>query len=157
MKDIMGLMKQAQAMQAKMADLQAELDNVIVEGQSGGGMVKMTMSAKGAMKSVSIDPSLFKPEEREIVEDLIVAAPRGRAPQGRGSRGREDEGGDRRPAAAARHEAAVLKPVRHADSAIIASEAKQPIRQRSGWIASSLRQKSPSAISHCLAMCVCVH
>ena len=74
MKDIMGLMKQAQAMQAKMADLQAELDNVMVEGQSGGGMVKVTMSAKVAMKSVAIDPSLFKPEEREIVEDLIVAA-----------------------------------------------------------------------------------
>ena len=74
MKDIMGLMKQAQAMQSKMADLQAELDNVIVEGQSGGGMVKVTMSAKGAMKGVSIDPSLFKPEDREIVEDLIVTA-----------------------------------------------------------------------------------
>ncbi|MCB1545223.1 MAG: YbaB/EbfC family nucleoid-associated protein, partial [Rhodoblastus sp.] len=69
-----GLMKQAQAMQAKMADLQAQLDNVIVEGQSGGGMVKVTMTAKGAMKGVSIDASLFKPEEREIVEDLIVAA-----------------------------------------------------------------------------------
>ncbi len=74
MKDIMGLMKQAQAMQAKMADLQAELDNVIVEGASGGGMVKVTMTAKGAMKGVSIDASLFKPEEREIVEDLIVTA-----------------------------------------------------------------------------------
>jgi len=74
MKDIMGLMKQAQQMQARMADLQNELDNVIVEGQSGAGMVKVTMSAKGAMKSVSIDPTLFKPEEREIVEDLIVAA-----------------------------------------------------------------------------------
>ena len=96
MRDIMGLMKQAQAMQAKMADLQAELDNVIVEGQSGGGMVKVTMSAKGALKSVSIDPTLFKPDDREIVEDLIVAAHRGRAPQGRGSRGREDEGGHRR-------------------------------------------------------------
>jgi DNA-binding YbaB/EbfC family protein len=74
MKDIMGLMKKAQEMQTKMADLQAELDNMIVEGQSGGGMVKVTMSAKGAMKSVAIDPSLFKPDEREIVEDLIVAA-----------------------------------------------------------------------------------
>lgn len=74
MRDIMGLMKQAQAMQAKMADLQAELGNVIVEGQSGGGMVKVSMTAKGEMKSVSIDPNLFKPEEREIVEDLIVAA-----------------------------------------------------------------------------------
>ena len=74
MKDIMGLMKQAQAMQALMADLQAELENVMVEGQSGGGMVKVTMNAKGGMKGISIDPALFKPEEREIVEDLIVAA-----------------------------------------------------------------------------------
>ena len=74
MKDIMGLMKQAQAMQAKMADLQAEHDKVIVDGASGGGMVKVTMTAKGAMKGVSIDASLFKPEEREIVEDLIVTA-----------------------------------------------------------------------------------
>jgi DNA-binding YbaB/EbfC family protein len=74
MKDIMGLMKQAQQMQARMADLQNELESVIVEGQSGAGMVKVTMNAKGAMKSVSIDPALFKPEEREIVEDLIVAA-----------------------------------------------------------------------------------
>ncbi|MDE2577649.1 MAG: YbaB/EbfC family nucleoid-associated protein [Hyphomicrobiales bacterium] len=74
MRDMMGLMKQAQAMQQKMAELQGELDNVLVEGQSGGGLVKATMSAKGAMKAVSIDPSLFKPEEREMVEDLIVAA-----------------------------------------------------------------------------------
>lgn len=74
MRDMMGLMKQAQAMQAKMAEMQAELDNVIVEGQAGGGMVKATMTAKGALKGVTIDPALFKPEEREMVEDLIVAA-----------------------------------------------------------------------------------
>lgn len=74
MMDFMGLMKQAQAMQAKMAEMQAELDNVIVEGQAGGGMVKATMTAKGALKGVTIDPALFKPEEREMVEDLIVAA-----------------------------------------------------------------------------------
>ena len=74
MKDIMGLMKQAQAMQSKMADLQAELDNVIVEGQSGGGMVKVVATAKGAVKSVAIDESLMKPEEKEILEDLLVAA-----------------------------------------------------------------------------------
>jgi DNA-binding YbaB/EbfC family protein len=74
MRDMFGLMKKAQEMQSKMADVQAELDNLMVEGQSGGGMVKVVMSAKGALKSVSIDPSLFKPEEREIVEDLIVAA-----------------------------------------------------------------------------------
>jgi DNA-binding YbaB/EbfC family protein len=74
MKDIMGLMKQAQAMQAKMAEVQAELDNVIVEGRAGAGMVTVSMTAKGALKGVKIDPSLFKPEEAEMVEDLIVAA-----------------------------------------------------------------------------------
>ena len=74
MKDIMGLMKKAQEMQSRMQDMQAEMENMLVEGQSGGGMVKVTMTAKGAIKGVSIDASLFKPDEREIVEDLIVAA-----------------------------------------------------------------------------------
>ncbi len=74
MKDIMGLMKQAQAMQQKMQDVQAELDTVEVEGAAGGGMVKLTMTAKGQIKAVSIDPSLLNPDEKEIVEDLIVAA-----------------------------------------------------------------------------------
>lgn len=72
--DIMGLMKQAGAMQAKMAEMQAELDNVTVEGFSGGGMVKVTLTAKGAMKGLSIDPSLLKDDEKEILEDLVVAA-----------------------------------------------------------------------------------
>ena len=74
MKDIMGLMKQAQAMQSRMQELQGELDQIEVEGQSGGGLVRVTLSAKGAMKAVAIDPSLLKPEEKEIVEDLILAA-----------------------------------------------------------------------------------
>jgi DNA-binding YbaB/EbfC family protein len=74
MKDIMGLMKQAQAMQQKMQDVQAELDTVEVEGAAGGGMVKLTMTAKGQLKAVSIDPSLLTADEKEIVEDLIVAA-----------------------------------------------------------------------------------
>jgi DNA-binding YbaB/EbfC family protein len=74
MKDMFGLMKQAQAMQQKMADLQAELENVTVEGQSGGGMVRVTMTAKGAMRGVDIDASLLQPSEKEIVEDLIVTA-----------------------------------------------------------------------------------
>ncbi len=74
MRDIMGLMKQAQAMQAKVADLQAELDTITVEGTAGGGMVKVTMTAKGAIKAVAIDPSLMNADEREILEDLIVAA-----------------------------------------------------------------------------------
>ena len=74
MPDLMGLMKQAQAMQAKLQEAQAELDLVEVEGRSGGGMVRVTLTAKGAMKGVAIDPSLMKVEEREILEDLIMAA-----------------------------------------------------------------------------------
>ncbi len=74
MPDFMGLMKQAQAMQARLQEAQAELDHIEVEGQSGGGMVRVTLSAKGAMKGVVIDPSLMKAEEKEIAEDLIVAA-----------------------------------------------------------------------------------
>lgn len=74
MKDIMGLMKQAQAMQQKLQDAQAELDNVEVEGTAGGGVVTVKVSGKGALKAISIDPSLMNPDEKEILEDLIVAA-----------------------------------------------------------------------------------
>ena len=72
--DIMGLMKKAQAMQAKMKDVQDELERREVEGQSGGGMVKVTLNAKGQMKAIALDPSLLKPEDAEMVEDLILAA-----------------------------------------------------------------------------------
>ncbi|WP_374547169.1 YbaB/EbfC family nucleoid-associated protein [Rhodoblastus sp.] len=72
--DIMGLMKKAGAMQAKMAEMQAELDNITVEGVAGGGLVKVTLTAKGALQGLSLDPSLLKAEEKEILEDLIVAA-----------------------------------------------------------------------------------
>ena len=74
MADMLGLMKQAQAMQARMQDMQADMERLMVEGSAGGGVVRITMTAKGQIKSVSIDPSLLKPEEKEIVEDLIVAA-----------------------------------------------------------------------------------
>lgn len=74
MKDIMGIMKKAQEMQSRMQDMQAEMENTLVDGQSGGGMVRVTITAKGAMKSISIDPSLLKPDEKEIVEDLVIAA-----------------------------------------------------------------------------------
>jgi len=74
MRDIMGLMKQAQAMQQKMQDMQAELDNLEVEGSAGGGVVKVTVTGKGNLKAISIDPSLMNPDEKEILEDLIVAA-----------------------------------------------------------------------------------
>ncbi|QRE75991.1 YbaB/EbfC family nucleoid-associated protein [Methylobacterium aquaticum] len=72
--DIMGLMKQAQAMQQKMADLQSELDGVQVTGASGGGSVSVTMTAKGDVKGLTLDASLLVPDEKEILEDLIVAA-----------------------------------------------------------------------------------
>ena len=74
MKDIMGLMKQAQQMQAKMQAMQAELEAQEVEGASGGGLVKVVATAKGAVKSIAIDDSLMKPEEKEILEDLLVTA-----------------------------------------------------------------------------------
>ena len=72
--DFMGMIKQAQAMQAKMQEAQAELESTIVEGEAGGGVVKVTLTAKGAMQKVSIDPSLLKPEDAEMIEDLIVSA-----------------------------------------------------------------------------------
>lgn len=74
MKDMFGLMKQAQAMQQKMQAVQEELESLEVEGQSGGGLVRVTLTAKGVMKGVAIDPSLLRADEREIVEDLIVTA-----------------------------------------------------------------------------------
>jgi nucleoid-associated protein EbfC len=74
MKNIFGMMKQAQELQSKMAELQAELESMEVEGMSGGGLVKVTLTGKGSMAKISIDPSLVKPDEAEILEDLIVAA-----------------------------------------------------------------------------------
>lgn len=74
MKDLMGLMKQAQAMQQKMAEAQEKLDAQEVTGEAGAGLVKVTLTAKGDLRGVSIDPSLLAPEEVEIVEDLMVAA-----------------------------------------------------------------------------------
>ena len=70
----MGLMKQAQAMQQKLQDAQAELDNLEVEGSAGGGVVTVKVTGKGSLKAISIDPSLMNPDEKEILEDLIVAA-----------------------------------------------------------------------------------
>lgn len=72
--DMGKLMKQAQEMQTKMAEAHARLDTVEVTGEAGAGLVKVTATAKGAVKRLAIDPSLFRPEEREVVEDLIVAA-----------------------------------------------------------------------------------
>ena len=72
--DIMGMMKKAQAMQAKLQEAQDELGRLEVEGASGGGMVSVTMTAKGELKGVRIDPSLMTPADKEMLEDLIMAA-----------------------------------------------------------------------------------
>lgn len=74
MKDLMGMMKQVREMQARMGQVQEELEALEVPGQSGGGLVAVTLSGKGDLKRVRIDPSLMKPEETEILEDLIIAA-----------------------------------------------------------------------------------
>ena len=74
MTDFMALMKQAAQMQAKMREMQAELDSIEVEGTAGGGMVTVKLSAKGELKGTKIDDSLLKPSEKEIIEDLLVAA-----------------------------------------------------------------------------------
>lgn len=74
MKDLMGLMSKAKEMQAKMTELQSEIEAMEVTGVSGGGLVTVTLAGKGDLKAISIDPSLMKEGEGEIVEDLIVAA-----------------------------------------------------------------------------------
>jgi nucleoid-associated protein EbfC len=74
MKDIMGMMKKVQEMQSRMAALQQELETVEVQGASGGGMVRVTMSAKGVVKSIAVDDSLIVKDEKDILEDLMMAA-----------------------------------------------------------------------------------
>lgn len=74
MKDISQIMRQAQAMQAKINEAQKKLEAMEVEGSAGGGMVKVRLSGKTALLAINIDPSLLKPEEAEIVEDLVKAA-----------------------------------------------------------------------------------
>jgi DNA-binding YbaB/EbfC family protein len=74
MKNLGQLMKQAQAMQSRMAEMQAELERVEMTGQAGGGMVKVTLNGKGEMRAVKIDPKLADPAEIEVLEDLILAA-----------------------------------------------------------------------------------
>ena len=74
MADFLGLMKQAAELKSKMEAMQAELEQLEVEGTAGGGLVSVKLTGKGEMKGVKIDDSLIKPEEKEIVEDLIVAA-----------------------------------------------------------------------------------
>jgi DNA-binding YbaB/EbfC family protein len=74
MKNLMSMMKQAQELQGKITEFQAEMENLHIEGVSGGGLVKVTLTGKGGMAKISIDASLLKPDDAEILEDLIVAA-----------------------------------------------------------------------------------
>ena len=74
MKDIMGLMKKAGEMQAKMQEMQEEAANAEVVGTAGGGLATVTLSGKGEMRGLKVDASLLKEEEAEIMEDLILAA-----------------------------------------------------------------------------------
>ncbi len=74
MVDVMGMMKKAQELQGKMADMQESLGNLVIEGRSGGGLVVLTLSGKNELRGVSIDPSLIKDGDAGIIEDLIVAA-----------------------------------------------------------------------------------
>ncbi len=74
MRDMMGMMGKIKELQANMERMQSELETLEVTGSAGGGLVSVTMNAKGTIRKVAIDPSLMKPGEKEIVEDLIVAA-----------------------------------------------------------------------------------
>ncbi len=74
MKNLGNMLKQAQQMQTRMQEMQAKLEATVVEGQAGAGMVKVQLSGKGDLKRVSIDPSLMTADDREVLEDLLVAA-----------------------------------------------------------------------------------
>jgi DNA-binding YbaB/EbfC family protein len=74
MKNLSGMLKEAQKLQAKMAEMQQRLAETEMQGQSGGGMVTVTLTGKGEMRRCKIDPKLVDPDEVEILEDLIVAA-----------------------------------------------------------------------------------
>jgi nucleoid-associated protein EbfC len=74
MPDFLGLMKQATELKSKMEAMQAELDRVEVEGTAGGGLITLKISGKGDLRGVHVDDSLLKPDQKEILEDLIVAA-----------------------------------------------------------------------------------
>jgi len=73
-KNLGDIMQQARGLQEKMATMQAELEGAEVEGVAGAGLVRVTLSGRGVARRIHVDPSLAKPEEAEILEDLIVAA-----------------------------------------------------------------------------------
>ena len=72
--DMAKMMKQAQEMQQKMLDSQKELDNIEVVGEAGGGLVKIVSTAKGNFRNIEIDESILIPSEKQVIEDLLLAA-----------------------------------------------------------------------------------
>ena len=74
MKNLADMMKQMGGVQARLADMQKRLESLVLEGQSGGGLVKVKMTGKGMVTGLDIDASLLKPDEKAIVEDLLIAA-----------------------------------------------------------------------------------
>lgn len=74
MKNLAGMMKQATQMQARMKEVQAKLESAEVEGEAGNGLVRLTLTGKGALKAITIDPKLADPDDMETVQDLILAA-----------------------------------------------------------------------------------
>lgn len=74
MKDLMGMMKKAQELQERMQEAQQKLGDLVVDGSSGGGLVTVTLTGKGDLRGLKIDPSLFRDDDVEVLEDLIIAA-----------------------------------------------------------------------------------
>jgi DNA-binding YbaB/EbfC family protein len=76
MKNLAGMMKQAQQMQAKMQEMQTKLEAMELTGESGAGLVKVTMNGKSEMRKIKIDPKIVDPADTDMLEDLILAATR---------------------------------------------------------------------------------
>ena len=74
MKNLSGLMKQAQQMQAKMQEMQSKLESMEIEGEAGAGLVRVTLNGKGDLRRIKLDPTVTDPADTEMLEDLIVAA-----------------------------------------------------------------------------------
>jgi DNA-binding YbaB/EbfC family protein len=74
MKDLMGMMKAAQEMKGRMEEFQSKVAEMTIEGRAGGGLVTVTLTGKGELKGLKIDPSLFKEDDVSVLEDLIIAA-----------------------------------------------------------------------------------
>src|SRR5215469_7987079 len=74
MKNLSGLMKQAQQMQAKMQEVQSKLESMEIEGEAGAGLVRVTLNGKGELRRIKVDPKVIDPSDAEMMEDLIVAA-----------------------------------------------------------------------------------